>query len=168
MTRTSFTHDLETREHYLSLVFQKIPGEATWTLLNQGRAFSPEVTADEKDYRRIGDKEITTRAGAKKTAVTIDLYVEDDFSEVARICGTPKPGGGWTGSEEIELDTDFEADYKIENYDGTETTAAIVATEYINQFRPARLGPPLDAEGDVRIASFSGSARSYYIIPAAG
>jgi hypothetical protein len=46
--------------------------------------------------------------------------------------------------------------------------AAVLSTEYINEFKPFRLSPPLEAEGDVRIAEVSGAAYSYYMIPEAG
>lgn len=165
--RGAFDHSLQVRQPFLSLVFQKIPGESSWTLLNQGKTFSPDVNADVKDFRRIGDKRVTSIPGAAKTTVTFQVYLDDDVSELARALGEVKPGGGWTGSEEIDLDPDFVADYKIENYDGSDPGAALLFTEYINEFRGNKLTPSLGADDDSRMADVSGTAYSYYIIPEA-
>ena len=168
MTKSAFNNDLEVRQPYLSMVYHKIPGEASWTLLDQGRVVTADQTADEKEYNRIGDKNTLKIAGAITTDVTLNIYVEDDIEEVARILGTVMPGGGWVGTEVIDLDPTFIADLKIENYDGPDTGAALLFTEYINRFKPMRFSIPEDAEGDVRIAELSGAATAYYIIPEAG
>jgi len=168
MTRPSFDHTLDVRQQYLSLVFQKIPGEADWTLINQGRVFTPEQSADTNEYSRIGDQNTLQVPGQVTTNINFEIYVEDDIAELARVLGHVKPITGWTGSEVIRLDPTFVADYKIENYDGVGSGAQLLFTEYINEFRPANLSPPLEAEGDARIATVSGVAASYYIIPEAG
>ena len=169
MTKPAFGHSLEVRQPYLSMVFHKIPGEASWTLLNQGRVVTPNQTTDTQEYKRIGDKNSKKVPGTVGTEVTLNIYVEDDITELARILGTKKPvSGGWVGSEVIELDPSVVADLKVENYDGATTGSTLLFTEYINEFQPGTLNPNLDAEGDVRIAELSGTADSYYIMPAAG
>lgn len=168
MARPAFNASLEVRQQYLSLVFHKIPGEADWTLLDQGKIASPEQAAEEKVYNRIGDKNKLKVAGQVETNFSLQIYVEGSIEELARALGTVRPGGGWVGTEEIQLDPTKIADLKIVNYDGITIAANIDFIEYINEFRPMRLAPPLDADGDVRIAELSGSAVSYYIIPAAG
>lgn len=168
MVRPAFNDALEVRQQYLSMVFHKIPGEAAWTLLDQGRVATPAQTADEKSYNRIGDKNTLKVAGQIATDVTINLYVEDDIEELGRILGTVMPGGGWTGAEVIELDPTKVADLKIVNYDGITLAANVLFTEYINRFKPSKFSIPEDAEGDVRIAELSGSAEAYYILPEAG
>ena len=168
MARLAFNADLEVRQQYLSMVFVKIPGEAAWTLLDQGRVLTPNQTAEEKEYSRIGSQNKTKIAGAITTDVTVQLYCEGNIEEVARILGVVRPGGGWLGSEVVRLDPTKITDIKIENYDGIATGAALVHTEYINYFKPMRFGINLDAEGDVRMAELSGAANDYYIIPEIG
>lgn len=168
MPRTAFNSDLDVRQQYLSMLFHKIPGEAAWTLIDQGRVASPAQAADVQEYNRIGDPNKLQVAGQITTDITLNVYVEDDIEELARFLGTVRPGGGFAGTEVIQLDPTKIADLKIENYDGITVGSALLFTEYINQFKPLNLGVPLDAEGDVRIAELSGTATAYYIIPTAG
>lgn len=168
MTRSAFNSDLELRQQYLSMAFGKVPGQAQWTLIDQGRVMTPNQTADEQEYSRIGDKNKTKVAGTVVTDVTLNLYVEDDLEELALLLGAPMPGGGFVGTEVLELDPSKVIDLKIENYDGITVGSALLFTEHINRFRPLNLSINLDAEGDVRIAELSGSASAYYILPAAG
>jgi hypothetical protein len=168
MTKAAFNSALEVRQPYLSMVYMKIPGESTWTLVDQGRVVSPAQTAATQEYKRIGDKLSKKVPGTVSTEITVNFYLEDDIEEVAHLLGFVKPvSGGWTGAETIELDPSKKIDLKIENYNGTATGSALLFTEYINEFQPGNLTPGLDAEGDVRIVELSGSAYSYYIIPAA-
>ena len=166
-TRVAFNESLNVRQQYLSMLFHKIPGEAAWTLIDQGRVASPSQTADVQEYNRIGDKNKLQVAGQITTEVTLNVYVEHDIQELARFLGTVKPAT-WVGTENIQLDPSLVADLKIENYAGITVGSALLFTEYINEFKPLNLGIPLDAEGDVRIAELSGTAVAYYIIPAAG
>lgn len=167
-TRAAFNSDLELRQQYLSMVSAKKPGDPAWTLLDQGRVATPSQTADEQQYSRIGDKNKTKVAGTVTTDVTLNLYVENDIQEVAYMLGQTMPGGGWAGTEVIELDPSKLIDMKVENFNGITVGSALLFTEYINRFRPLRLSINLDAEGDVRIAELSGSASAYYIVPEAG
>jgi len=164
--RPAFGSSLDVRQPYLSMVFQKIPGEAAWTLLNQGRTLSPDMSADTKTYSRIGDKNKKSVAGSVATSVTLHIYVEHDLKDLARALGHVQ-GAGWAGTEQIDLDPAFVADYKIENYDGSDAGANLIFTEYINELSPNKLTMNLEAEGDVRIGELTGTAASYYIIPAA-
>jgi hypothetical protein len=166
--RTDFAHGLVVRQQYLSMLFCKIPGEAAWTLMNQARVASPDLTADKKEYRRVGDKNKKIVYGEITADVKLNVYVEDNIAEVARLLGTVRPGGGWVGNEIIQLDPTKVCDLKLVSYDGVTVGSPELFTEYINQFAPGKLGIPEDAEGDVRIAELSGSAYEYYIIPAAG
>ncbi len=159
--------DLEVRQQYLSLVYQKKPGEADWTLISQARTFSPDQNADTQNYSRIGDKNQLQVPGVVNTTVEFELYVDDDIEQLARVLGFVIPPGGWTGSEIIEFDPTAVADYKIENYDGITAGANLLWTEYINQFKGTRFGMALESEG-VRVANVSGTAAAYYIIPEAG
>lgn len=168
MARDSFNSDLDLRQQYLSLVYVKIPGEANWTLIDQGRVVTPNQTAEEQEYARIGDQNKTKLAGNITTDVTVQVYVEDDIEELAKMLGTTRPGGGWVGTEVIQLDPTKVIDIKINNYNGVTTAASVLFVEYINAFKPMGLSINLDAEGDVRIADLSGAATAYYIIPAAG
>ena len=168
MTRPNFNADLQVRQQYLSLLYHKIPGEAAWTLIDQGRVSSPEQAADEKVYNRLGDINKLKVVEQVETNLSLSVYLDDNIEELARILGTVRPVGGWAGTEEIKLDTAKVADLKIVNFDGVTTAANILFVEYINRFRPMRLAPPLDADGDVRIVELSGSATTYYIIPEAG
>lgn len=168
MARDSFNSDLDLRQQYLSLVYVKIPGEADWTLIDQGRVVTPSQSAEEQEYSRIGDQNKTKIAGTITTDVTVQLYVEDDIEELAKMLGETRPGGGWVGTEVIQLDPTNVIDIKVNNYDGVTAGANILFVEYINAFKPLGLSINLDAEGDVRIADVSGAATAYYIIPAAG
>lgn len=169
MTRPAMSEALQVRPQYLSLVYHKIPGEANWTLIQQGRTITPDQTANKTEAARIGDKNKTTVYGAITTEVTLRVYVDDDLQEVARVLGIRKPSGGWIGNEVIELDPTDVGDFKIENYDGATTAATLKFTEYINRFKPGRLSMGLDAEEEGgRFADVSGAADAYYIIPAAG
>jgi len=167
MARDSFDHSLDVRQQYLSLVYHSFPGSGVWTLLNQGRTVSPSQSADEQEYSRIGDKSKLKVAGTVTTDVTVQVYVQDDISELAMLLGTTVIGAGWAGTEEIQLDPTEAHDLKIVNFNGITAAADILSNEYINEFKPFNLGPPLEAEGDVRIADISGAAASYYIIPEA-
>lgn len=168
MARPSFSHSLEARQQYLYLVFHKIPGEADWTLLEQGRVVSPNQDTDTQEYSRIGDQSKLRVVQSVTTDVTLRLYVQDNWEEVARILGVVRPPSGWVGNEVIQLDPTVVGDIKIEGYDGVTASANLVATEYINEFRPQTLSVELDAEGDVRVADLSGSAAAYYVIPEPG
>lgn len=168
MARAAFGQDLQVRQQYLSMVFHAFPGTA-WVLLNEGRVITPNQSADETEYGRIGDKNKLKIANAVATDVAVQVYFEDNLKEVARILGGDvRPGGGWVGTEEIELDTTVVHNFKVESYNGITVGAALLFTEYVNSWKANGVGTPLDAEGDVRIAEFSGAAASYYIIPAAG
>ncbi len=168
MTRDNFNASLDVRQQFLSLLYHKFPGEAAWTLIDQGRVASPAQAADVQEYNRIGDKNKLRVAGQVTTDITLNVYVEDDIEELGRFLGNVRPGGGWVGTEVIQLDPTVKADLKIVNFDGITTAAAILFTEYINEFKPFNLSIPLDADGDVRIAELSGAAVAYYIIPGAG
>jgi hypothetical protein len=159
---------MQVRPQYLSVVYHKIPGEAQWTVLSQCRTMSPEQTANKTEAARIGSKNKTTVYGALSTEVSLRLYTDHDMKEVARILGVAKPGGGWTGTESIQLDPTRIADLKIENYDGAETDATLLSTEYINRFKPGRFGHGLDSDEEGgRFVDCSGSADAYYIEPEA-
>jgi len=169
MTKAAFDHSLNVRQPYLSMVYHKIPGEAAWTLLNQGRVVTPNQTTDTKEYKRIGDKNSRKVPGTVGTEITLNLYLDDDLKELARALGIKKPvSGGWVGTEVIQLDPSLVADLKVENYNGASVGATLLFTEYINEFQPGTLNPNLDAEGDARIAELSGTAATYYIMPVAG
>lgn len=165
MPRTAFNTDLVVRQQYLSMLFHKVPGEANWTLLDQGKVATPSSKAEEKSYNRIGDKNTLKIGGQVTTDVTLQVYVDDNLDEVARMLGFIKPSGGWLGTEEVQLDPTKLGDLKIENYDGTTVGSSLLFTEYINRFRPLNFSIPEDADGDVRIAELSGSCVAYYIIP---
>lgn len=167
MARDAFNASLDVRQQYLSLLYHKFPGEAAWTLIDQGRVASPAQAADVQEYNRIGDKNKLQVAGQITTDITLNVYVEDNIQELARFLGTVKPTT-WVGTEVIQLDPTVKADLKIVNFDGITTAANILFVEYINEFKPFNLSIPLDADGDVRIAELSGAAVAYYIIPAAG
>jgi hypothetical protein len=158
---------LVVRQPYLSCVYAKIPGEANWTQLDQGKVVTPSSTAETKEYRRIGDQNVTTVGGTVKHDITVQMYVENNWDEVARLLGFAR-SSSWVGTENIQLDPTRVIDLKIENYNSLTTGAASVMTEYINRFSPLTLSPALDADGDARIADLSGSAVAYYIIPSAG
>jgi len=169
MARTGFSAALDTRPHYLSLVWHKIPGEAAWTLVQQGRTLTPDQTADSSEAARIGDKNKVTTYGSIKTEVTLRMYYDHDVQEIAAVLGYRKPGGGWLGTELIQLDPSKVSDFKVENFDGATATANLVSVEYINRFKPGRFNPPLDAdEAGGRTVELSGSADGYYIIPVIG
>lgn len=159
---------LEVRQPYLSVVFAKIPGESSWTQLDQGKVVTPNSSAEQKEYRRIGDQSVTKVGGAVTHDITVQMYVENNWAEVARILGYARPGGGWAGTEVIQLDPTRVIDLKIENYTALTTGGSSVMTEYINRFNPQTLSPALDADGDARLADLSGAAVAYYIIPTAG
>jgi hypothetical protein len=163
-----FDEELQVREHYLSLLYHKIPGEYNYTLINQGRVSLPEQTTEEKNFPRIDGANRFFAAGAPVVAVNLAVYLDDDIEELGRLLGSVRPPGGWTGSEVIQLDHTKVADLKVVNFDGTDYKANVLFTEYINGFRPTLLSPPLDADGDVRIVELSGSAVAYYIIPRPG
>ena len=168
MTRPNFAHDLTVRQQYLSMIYHALPGHA-WVLMNQGRVLSPNQSGDTSEYSRIGDKNKKTVANTLKTDAEVHVYVEDNLTEVAAImAGLTRPGGGWVGTEEIQLDTTIVHNFKVENYDGITTAAALKNVEYLTGWQSSGLGAPLEAEGDVRIFTFPGAASSYYIIPAAG
>lgn len=168
MTRAAFNAPLEVRQQYLSMVAAKIPGEANWTFFDQGRVLTPDQAADEREYKRIGDRSSVKVASTVATSVNITLYVENDIEELARVLGVVRPGGGWVGTEELKLDPTKIIDFKIENYSGIDVGSALLFAEYVNRFRGSKLTMALDAEGDVRIAEITGACDDYYIIPAAG
>ena len=151
---------LDVREQYLSMVYHKVPGEASWTLIHQGRVVSPDVQAEKKTYSRIGDKNKTTRYGTAETTVNVELYAENDLEEVARMLGVTTLIEGTV----VQLDPTEISDLAIVNFDGITTAANIVWTEYINRFAPGQLTPALEAEGDARMFNISGAADAYYII----
>ena len=151
---------LDIREQYLSLVYHKIPGEASWTLIHQGRVVSPDVQAEKKEYSRIGDKNKTTRYGTATTNVGLELYAENDIEEVARVLGVTSLAEGTV----VQLDPTKISDLAIVNFDGITTAAAVLWTEYVNRFAPGQLTPALEAESDARVFNVSGAADAYYII----
>lgn len=167
MPRIAFNLPLEVRQQYLSMVSHKIPGEAAWTLLDQGRVMSPSQQADEQAYSRIGDKNKLRVPGQVTTDVQVAIFVENDLQELARMLGVKPVSTSWAGTEIIQLDPMKIADLRIENFDDITVGSTLLSTEYINRFRPMQLTMALDAEGDARIAELSGSADDYYIIPAA-
>lgn len=168
MARDSFNADLQVREPYLSLVYVKTPGEASWTLIDQGKVVSPSRAAEQKEYKRIGDQNVTKRSGAITTDVTVQIYLENNVEELGRFLGFTRPPGGWLGTEEITLDPTRVVDIKVENFDGVTATSNLVFTEYANAFNPANMAVGLDADSDARVGDVSGSAATYYIIPVAG
>lgn len=168
MSRPSFSHSLEVLQPYLSLVFGKIPGQSDWTLFNQGRVLTPDISSEEKQYSRIGDKVQKKVAGNATYNCTVSVYVEENLKELALILGDVRPGGGWAGTETIEFDPTVKIDLKVETYDGITGTSALLFTEYFNEFSPTRLSMNLEAEGDARMAEIQGGIVNWYIVPAAG
>ncbi len=159
---------LNVRPHFLSILSAKLPEDAGWTVLEQGETFTPDSSADSQEYKRIGDKNALKIAGSVGTDIGITVYFEDDLKELAMVLGIKKPGGGWTGSEEIDLDPKRVIDFKVDNYNGTDSSAAVVSTEYIYAFRGAKFAMGLDANGEVRKADISGACAKWYMMPAAG
>jgi len=168
MTRPAFNAPLTVRPQYLSLLYHKLPNETTWTLLDQARAITPNSTSDERNYARIGDASTLTVGGQVTTSVTLQVYMDNNLEEVARVLGIKRPSGGWIGTETIRLDPTRVSDLKIESYDGVDVGADLLYTEMIYGFRPTGFSVPEEAEGDVRIAEINGSCSAYYIIPKAG
>lgn len=164
MARDSFNADLVTLEQYMTLVYMKIPGEAAWTLMDQGRIFDPTSSAEDKTYKRIGDINATRRGGTVTHETTIEVYVEETLEEMARMLGFVRPGGGWLGSEEIKLDPERVIDVKAVTFDGITTAADPLFVAYANAFRPRSLQMTVDADGDAMMANIQGSPASYYII----
>lgn len=168
MTRPAFTHDLYTREPYLYLVYARNPGAASWVKLEQLAEISPESTAEEKSYRRVGDKYAKKIGGTIENSVALRVYWEDNIAEVAAALGQPR-SGSWAGTETIDLDPSILVDVMIIGYDLLdEATAAAKHVEYINAIRPTALRAGISADGDARIAEITGSPATWYITPMAG
>lgn len=169
MARAAFTHDLETREPYLYVVYARTPGAASWTMLQQLAEISPESTAEEKSYRRIGDKNAKKIGGTVENSITLRVYWENNITEVATLLGQPKPGNGWSASTYVELDPTKAVDVMMIGYDVIDTSTAVAKhVEYINAFRPITLRGSMAADGDARIAEITGSPTTWYIEPMAG
>jgi hypothetical protein len=156
------------RQHYLSLVYFK-PVGGSEILLGQLRQITPNQTSEKKEYARVGDLRKKVAYGSVATEISgLHIYWEDNLHELATVLGVPRPGGGWLGTEKIQLDTSKQGHFRVLNYDSTdEATAALQFTEYLNYFTPASLQAALDAEGDVRIAEITGACDEYYITPEA-
>lgn len=169
MARPGFGKDFEVRQQYLSMLYHALPGHA-WVLMNEGRLFSPNQTADTSEYSRIGDPVKKKVANTLAIDAEVQVYVEDNLTEVAAIMsGEVRPGGGWAGTEVLQLDTTVVHNFKVENYDGIDVGSSLLLnTEYLSGWQASGMGTPLEAEGDVRIFSFPGAASSYYIVPVAG
>jgi hypothetical protein len=167
MTRAALA-TLDVRQQFLSVVSQKLTTESTWTVIGQGQAVSPGSGAAVSEHRRVGDENITKVPGVISHDVTVQIYVDSNLKEVARMLGIARPGGGWVGNEEIKLDPTKKMDFMIVNYNGTATSATPVFVEYINQFQPANFKPPLEAGTEARVAEVSGSAVAFYMMPIAG
>lgn len=167
MARVAFNANLQVRQQYLSLLYHKTNAEVGWTLLDQGKSFQTSVTADTKDYKRLGDKNVKTVGGSTKVEVTLTLYTESNLEEVARALGVIRPGGGWLGSEQISLDpTVCIGDFKEESYSGTEIGVATpVHIKYIDDFYGTSLTDGWDAEEDARMIEIKGVAGRYYMTP---
>ena len=166
--RAAFNTDLTVRQQYLSMAFAKIPGQADWTLLDQAKVITPASSAEEKKYNRIGDPNSLVVGGQVETDVTLQTYMDTGLEELALLMGVEKPGGGWVGTEELDLDPTLLVDIKIVNYEGTDVGDSPVSAEFVNRFRPLNFSNPEDADGDGRIVDISGKAVAYYIIPEAG
>lgn len=167
MPRPAFDHSLEVLQPYLSLVYGKIPGQTDWTMFNQGRVMTPDISAEEKEYARIGDKATKKVAGNATYNCTVSVYVEENLKELALMLGSVRPTLGWAGTETIEFDPSFKIDLKVETYNGTTSAASLLFTEYFNEFTPTRVGMNLEAEGDARIAEIQGGIVNWYIQPVA-
>lgn len=167
MTRTAL-NPLDPIPQYFSLVYQKIPGESDWTLLHQIRAFNPKSQADERKIRRVGDKNETVLGGVISHTGTIEVYGQQRMEEVARALGFVKPGGGWAGTEVVELEPTFAADYKVVNFTGEDADATITSIEYFNRFKPTSFQGDLNPDIDARVFVITGNAAAWYIEPEAG
>lgn len=169
MARIAFNADLQVREQYLSLLYHKTNAEMSWTLLDQGKSFQTSVTAETKDYKRLGDKNVKTVGGSTKVEVTLTLYTDANLDEVARSLGVIRPGGGWVGSEQIELDPSVcVGDFKEESYNGTTVGATLVHTKYVDNFYGSSISDGWDSENEARTVEIKGTAGRYYLTPAAG
>lgn len=168
MARPSLS-TLDTREQYLSLLFCRAPGAASWVLISQGKVFTASPEAEEKTYRRIGDKRVKTVGGTVNVPATVTLYVDDDLVEIAQALGQPKAGGSWAGNEEIRLDPTKTRDFMVIHYDSDDPTTAIPkSVEYLNAFRPRSATKSLDADGDAEQLEIQGNAYDWYLTPVAG
>ena len=167
MARPAFSANLQVRQQYLSLLYHKTNAEVGWTLLDQGKSFQTSVTADTKDYKRLGDKYVKTVGGSTKVEVTLTLYTEANLDEVARALGVIRPGAGWLGTEQITLDpTVCIGDFKEESYSGTAVGVDTpVHIKYIDDFYGTSISDGWDADGDVRTIEIKGTAARYYMTP---
>lgn len=165
-TKPAFNADLQTVEPPQSMVFVKVPGEADWTLLDQGRVINTSSESDDREYRRLGDPNVTHAGATVSHDVTVQIWVEERWDEVAHVLGQPK-AGTWDGNTRLYLDPTKVVDLMVVTYDDVETGANPVAVEYINSFKPRTLTASLEADGEARVAEISGSAQDYYIIPEA-
>lgn len=157
-----------TREQYLNIVFCRAPGAANWIMINQGKQVKSDPKADQKEYRRLGDKRVTKVGGTVITDVTIGMYVDNDIVQIAEALGQPKVTT-WAGTEEIRLDPTKVRDFMIIHYDGdTVNTSKAKFVEYLNAFRPFGVSKPWESGGDAEEIELTGSVYDWYMMPVAG
>jgi hypothetical protein len=168
-TRTDVLPTFDINAHYKYLVYQKLDADTAYQLLGQLKNIDVNGQADQKEYKRVGDQNATKRAGSIAWDVTVVLYDDNDFEEVARCLGAAKPSsGGWIGTETVILDPTKISDFQIKKFDGVTTAANLLSTESLSNFKPAGLKAGIDAEGDARTYEISGSIDSWQWSPQAG
>lgn len=148
-------------ESYLFVV--KVAG----TVLGQARNFQTQAQSTTRQHPRIGDIEQARTAGPKSNSITIELYTDHDYLEVARILNQYPAGGVWLGTEELTLDPSVAAlDLTVEQYDTTGATATLKATETIESFVANSMSRDVTADAAVMF-SIQGTCNRTFITPVA-
>lgn len=134
------------------------------TVLGQVRNINPGITINSIKAGRIGSSTKKTLKKAKEGSLSIDIWGDDDFAEVAQagLNAAAAPAAGGT----VKLDPDAAAvTLKIKKYDGESASATLLATTYIYNYTCLEWSLTLDEDGE-EVHSFSGDVEDLYTVRA--
>ena len=162
--------DMQVRPQYLSVVYHKIPGEAQWTVLSQCRTMSPEQTANKTEAARNRQQEQDDRVrGAQHRGFAAPVHGSRHERGGAASWAWRSRAPAGRAMNRFSLTRPVSQILKIENFNGADTSATLLSTEYINRFKPGKFSHGLDGDEEGgRFVDCSGSADAYYIEPEAG
>ena len=134
-------------------------------VLGQIRSVQPQAQGTVRQHARIGDVNQKSTAGPNQNTVTIEVYVDDNLYDLARVLGIEPPGGGWTGSETIKLNPSVTAyDLTIEQYDVNDSTGTLKAVWTLKGCTPSQFSPDITADSEVT-AQIQVTCEDIYVTP---
>ena len=154
---------LQTTPASFSVMFHRITGGA-WEALGQVKNINVTSSGATEEVGRIGDPVNVEIASNVKHALDMEVYMQLNLSEQGRLLGYVRPGGGWLGTETIQVQPDvIIGDFKEEQYHTSGATPnSPVSIRYFIGVRITSFNEALSFDQKARSVKLTGTAQQVY------